>query len=270
MKNTQYTRRKFLTATGAAFASATVGGVSAPFVSARATEKLAASRTMRGGANNYTPGAPIVDRIGGGGFWMTGTVRRAGDGALLEGQRIQIWAHTTEGHERDWHSHGAAAMSPLLAWREPIYIVAGFAGIIAITLMLLQPVLAAGYLPGLSIRRGRDLHRWVGCALVLSLVIHVAGLWLTSPPDVVDALLFNSPTPFSNWGVIAMWAVFASACLALFRRRFRSRLGLWRLSHKSLAGVIVIDNLQILIVRLACRRYRLSFDEIQTAELIIC
>ena len=137
---------------------------------------------------------------------------------------------------------GIAAMSPLLAWREPIYIVAGFAGVIAITLMLLQPVLAAGYLPGLSIRRGRDLHRWVGCALVLSLVIHVAGLWLTSPPDVVDALLFNSPTPFSNWGVIAMWAVFASACLALFRRRFRSRLGLWRLSHKSLAGVIVIGS----------------------------
>ncbi|SDJ75836.1 hypothetical protein SAMN04488026_102375 [Aliiruegeria lutimaris] len=38
---------------------------------------------------------------------MTGTVRRAGDGAPLAGQRIQIWAHTTEGHERDPHSHGA-------------------------------------------------------------------------------------------------------------------------------------------------------------------
>ena len=38
---------------------------------------------------------------------MTGSVRRAGDGAPLAGQRIQIWAHTTEGHERDLHSHGA-------------------------------------------------------------------------------------------------------------------------------------------------------------------
>ncbi len=38
---------------------------------------------------------------------MTGTVRRAGDGAPLAGQRIQIWAHTTEGHERDARSHGA-------------------------------------------------------------------------------------------------------------------------------------------------------------------
>lgn len=68
---------------------------------------LAPTATMRGGSNNYLPGAPIVERIGGGGFWMTGTVRRAGDGMPLEGQRIQIWAHTTEGHERDPHSHGA-------------------------------------------------------------------------------------------------------------------------------------------------------------------
>ena len=63
--------------------------------------------TMRGGANNYLPGAPIVPRIGGGGFWLTGTVRRAGDGAPLPRIRIQMWAHTTEGHERDQHSHGA-------------------------------------------------------------------------------------------------------------------------------------------------------------------
>ncbi|MEM9426466.1 MAG: twin-arginine translocation pathway signal [Pseudomonadota bacterium] len=75
-------------------------------VSARASG-LAPTPSMRGGANNYRPDAPIVERIGGGGFMMSGTVRRAGDGAPLAGQRIQIWAHTTEGHERDWHSHGA-------------------------------------------------------------------------------------------------------------------------------------------------------------------
>lgn len=68
---------------------------------------LAPTPTMRGGANNYLPGAPIVSRIGKGGFWMTGSVRRAGDGAPLEGIRIQIWAHTTEGREHEPHSHGA-------------------------------------------------------------------------------------------------------------------------------------------------------------------
>ena len=34
----------------------------------------------------------------------------------------------------------AAAVSPLLAWRDPVYILAGFAGIIALGLMLVQPL----------------------------------------------------------------------------------------------------------------------------------
>lgn len=80
--------------------------VSGLIIPARA-QGLAPTPSMRGGSNNYRPGAPIVKRIGGGGFLMTGTVRRAGDGAPLEGQRIQIWAHTTEGQEREPQSHGA-------------------------------------------------------------------------------------------------------------------------------------------------------------------
>jgi len=102
MSKNALTRRTVL-ATGVA---AVMTGASGLLVPARANG-LAPTRTMRGGANNYLPNAPIVERIGGGGFWMTGTVRRAGDGTPLPGQRIQIWAHTTEGHERDAHSHGA-------------------------------------------------------------------------------------------------------------------------------------------------------------------
>lgn len=102
MASFQLTRRTVLTGAASTLAAATSGLV----VPARA-QGLAPTPTMRGGANNYIPGAPIVDRIGGGGFWMSGTVRRAGDGARLAGVRIQIWAHTTEGHERDPHSHGA-------------------------------------------------------------------------------------------------------------------------------------------------------------------
>ena len=100
------TRRTFLIGSGAIAGAAMATGASGLLVPARA-QGVAPTRTMRGGANNYRPGAPIVERIGNGGFWMTGTVRRAGDGAPLAGQRIQIWAHTTEGHERDPHSHGA-------------------------------------------------------------------------------------------------------------------------------------------------------------------
>jgi len=83
------------------------GAAATTLIGPAMAQGVAPTPSMRGGSNNYRPGAPIVERIGGGGFWMIGTVRRAGDGAPLPGQRIQIWAHTTEGHERDWASHGA-------------------------------------------------------------------------------------------------------------------------------------------------------------------
>ena len=95
-----FTRRGLIAAGAGVLATAALR------VPARA-QGLAPTPTMRGGANNYIPGAPVVARIGGGGFAMTGRVLRAGDGMPLPGQRIQIWAHTTEGHERDPASHGA-------------------------------------------------------------------------------------------------------------------------------------------------------------------
>lgn len=134
---------------------------------------------------------------------------------------------------------GAATFSPLLQWREPIYIAAGFAGIIGLTLLLLQPLLANAYLPGINAHRSRRLHRSVGVALLCSVILHVVGLWITSPPDVIDALLFVSPTPFSQWGVIAMWAVFATAGLAMVRRRLTLSPLAWRTGHKILAVIIV-------------------------------
>lgn len=129
------------------------------------------------------------------------------------------------------------AASPQLAWRGPVYIAAGFAGIAGLGLLLVQPLLAGGLLPGFRGPRGRRLHRRVGAALIVAIILHVGGLWLTSPPDVIDALTFTSPTPFSDWGVIAMWALFAAATLALFRRRVPPRV--WRLGHSALVAVAV-------------------------------
>jgi len=133
-----------------------------------------------------------------------------------------------------------AVASPLLAWRDPIYIMAGFAGIVAMALLLVQPLLAGGYLPGMPAASGRRLHRWTGALLALAVAVHVGAPWITSPPDVVDALLFRSPTPFSAWGVVAMWAVFAAALLAAMRRRLRLRI--WRRGHTALAAVTVVGS----------------------------
>lgn len=133
-----------------------------------------------------------------------------------------------------------AAVSPQLEWRDAIYITAGFAGIIALGFMLVQPLLIGGHLPGLSAYRSRRVHRWVGALLVAAIVIHVGGLWITSPPDMIDALLFRSPTPFSPFGVIAMWAIFAVALLAAFRQRLRLRT--FRIAHTLLAVVIIVAS----------------------------
>lgn len=106
MTQAPWNRRTVLQAGVTTFGAALLTGASGLLAPVRA-QGLTPTPTMRGGANNYLPGAPIVRRIGGGGFWMTGTVRNAGDGAPLPGIRIQVWAHTTEGYERDAHSHGA-------------------------------------------------------------------------------------------------------------------------------------------------------------------
>ena len=136
----------------------------------------------------------------------------------------------------------AAAGSEQLAWRGPLYVVAGFAGIVALGLVLVQPLLIGGYLPGLPAYRGRRAHHWIGGTLVAAIVIHVVGLWITSPPDMIDALTFSSPTPFSPFGVTAMWAIFAVALLAALRRRLGLRPRTWRFIHMPLAIVIVAGS----------------------------
>jgi hypothetical protein len=90
-----------------------------------------------------------------------------------------------------------AAFSPYLPSRTMPYIVGGFAGIVGLSLLLLQPLLAAGYLAGAEGPTGRRWHRWLGVAIVVSVALHVGGLYLASPADTIDALLLLSPTPFS-------------------------------------------------------------------------
>ncbi len=138
---------------------------------------------------------------------------------------------------------GAAAMSPQLQWRDPVYIAAGLAGVIGLALMLVQPLLVGGYLPGFTPYQARRVHRWVGTALIAAVVIHIVGLWITSPPDVVDALLFASPTPFSVWGVVAMWAILAVAAMVALRTRLGLRPRTWRLIHTSLVIVIAATTI---------------------------
>jgi hypothetical protein len=67
---------------------------------------LAPTRSMRGGSNNYAANAPLVQNLGTG-FLVFGTVRKAGAGEPLANVRIQIWAATARGGEREPSNHGS-------------------------------------------------------------------------------------------------------------------------------------------------------------------
>lgn len=125
-----------------------------------------------------------------------------------------------------------AAQSELLQWRDPVYIGASFAGIAAMGLFAVQPLL-----PGMRGLAPRRLHRVMGPLIGLLVLAHVGSLWLTSPPDVIDALLFASPTPFSVYGVVAMWAVLITAILAVYRKHLGPRR--WRRTHAVLVVIII-------------------------------
>ena len=137
----------------------------------------------------------------------------------------------------------AAAFSPYLAWREPIYILAGFAGIIGMCLLLMQPRTGGALVAGAVARDQPPLAQVVRSGPCRCYRDPCRRLWITSPPDVVDALLFVSATPFSAWGVIAMWAGFGAAALGIFRQRLNTAVqGLAAGSCRSLATVTILGS----------------------------
>jgi predicted ferric reductase len=135
-----------------------------------------------------------------------------------------------------------ATFSPYLEYRNLPYIVGGFAGIACLSLFVIQPLLAWGYLPGPGRARERRWHRWVGAAIVVAVALHVGGLYLTSAPDTLDALLLVAPTPFSVYGVQAMWGVVVTAVLVVLRHRLGVRYATWYLIHNGLALVVVVGT----------------------------
>lgn len=130
----------------------------------------------------------------------------------------------------------AIAFSPQLAWRDPIYIASGFAGVAALSAMLVQPLLAGNFKSlGLNPLRARRLHRLVGFGLTAAVFAHIAGLYVTSPLDVIDVFLLRAPTVYSFWGLLALYALLAAFLVVFCRRRLRFHPRFWRITHAALA-----------------------------------
>jgi predicted ferric reductase len=155
-----------------------------------------------------------------------------------------------------------AATSPLQASRDAYWVSGAIAGVVALALMLAQPLLAAGDVMGSSIPKTRRWHRWAGAVVVAAVAWHVIGLYISSPEDVADALLLVAPTPFSVYGVIGLVAVLLTAVLVALRSKSGLRYGIWRAVHNGLALVFVIASVvHAMLIEGAMN---------QTSKIILC
>lgn len=135
-----------------------------------------------------------------------------------------------------------AAASPLLGGRDLVWVLGGMAGVVALSLLFVQPLLVSAWLPGTRGRTGIAWHR-LGGALALALVLaHVGGLYIYSPEDIADALLLVAPTPFSLYGVTGLAALSLAALLGFSRRLVRLPPILWRGLHLGLAAVAAVAS----------------------------
>jgi predicted ferric reductase len=128
----------------------------------------------------------------------------------------------------------ASGFSPLQEGRDATWIVGAVAGILALSLLILQVLLPTPWLAGLDL----PLHRVLGLGVAGLVVAHVAGLYLYSPDDVRDALVLAVPT-HSRLGVLSAWTVLLSVGLALARRRLGLTYSDWQIMHAALAVAIV-------------------------------
>lgn len=133
----------------------------------------------------------------------------------------------------------AAALSPLQRGRETLWIIGGMAGVVALSLLFVQPLFTATAPVLTAAREGIRWHRWGGVAIIAMVALHVGALYVYSPEDVMDALLLVAPTPFSLYGVIGLWCVILTGVLAAARRRLRLGHRRWRIAHSVLAVAIV-------------------------------
>jgi predicted ferric reductase len=132
-----------------------------------------------------------------------------------------------------------AALSPLQRGREFLWVVGGMAGVLGMSLLLIQPFLMPTAFPRLGMVRHLRWHRWGGIAILAMVILHVGALYAYSPEDISDALLLVAPTPFSLYGVISLWCLVLTAVLTMMRRVMRLHPRPWRILHSVLAVAIV-------------------------------
>ncbi|NJL36811.1 MAG: hypothetical protein HC899_08630 [Leptolyngbyaceae cyanobacterium SM1_4_3] len=131
-----------------------------------------------------------------------------------------------------------AALSPLQHGRAPLWILGTLAGVLSLSLIVVQVLLPTGWLNfGIGEQNFR-WHRVLGISITLLVVAHILVLYLYSPDDIGDALILAAPT-YSRLGVLSATCLLISVGLALTRSKLPLTPADWQILHSFLAVAVV-------------------------------
>jgi predicted ferric reductase len=131
-----------------------------------------------------------------------------------------------------------AALHPLQAGREPLWVWGTLAGVLALSLIVIQVLLPTGWLNLALGEQNWRWHRILGISVTGLVFAHILGLYLYSPDDIGDALVLAAPT-YSRLGMLSLGCLVLTVALALMRHRLPLTLSDWQIFHSVLAMAVV-------------------------------
>ncbi len=131
-----------------------------------------------------------------------------------------------------------AALSPLQIGRAPLWVWGTLAGVLALSLLVIQVLLPTGWLNDWIGEHNFSWHRILGISITGLVIAHILGLYLYSPDDIEDALVLAAPT-YSRLGVLSAGCLLLSMGLALARSRLPLAPVDWQILHSVLAVAVV-------------------------------
>lgn len=131
-----------------------------------------------------------------------------------------------------------AALNPLQSGRAPLWVLGTVAGVLSLSLIVVQVLLPTGWLNDWIGEQNLRWHRILGMTVTGLVIAHVLGLYLYSPDDIGDALVLAAPT-YSRLGVLSAGCLLLSVTMATARSKLPLAPADWQILHHVLAVAIV-------------------------------
>ena len=128
-----------------------------------------------------------------------------------------------------------------LAPGPPALVISTVAGTLAVSALVLQPLLVARLRPSAGPLAGRQVrgHRLLGTVILALVLLHVGALFVLEVDDTLFALSPDGPTR-ARMALIATIALFGVVALGAARGRVRLSDSTWRVLHAYLGALVIV------------------------------